>query len=167
MCVAHDGRPGEQSEQRGASAGVSTLAKPKLLDQLRQAFQSHHHGRRNEQTHCMWVKRFIYFHQIRRPAETGEPEINAFLTHFAVQQKVSASTQNQALSALLFLYRYVISRDIGDLGQVIRARKHHWRRFLTIACTGAAIRSRGMESRLARPRDPGRWACLKGERRCR
>jgi site-specific recombinase XerD len=53
----------------------------------------------------------------------GEPEINAFLTHLAVEQKVSASTQNQALSALLFLYRYVIGHEVGDLGEVIRARK--------------------------------------------
>jgi hypothetical protein len=53
----------------------------------------------------------------------AEPEINAFLTHLAVREKVSASTQNQALSALLFLYRHVIGREVGDLGEVIRARK--------------------------------------------
>jgi integron integrase len=69
------------------------------------------------------VKRFIYFHNIRNPVEMAEPEINAFLTHLAVKEKVSASTQNQALSALLFLYRYVLNREIGDLGEVIRARK--------------------------------------------
>jgi integron integrase len=69
------------------------------------------------------VKRFIYFHNIRNPAEMAEPEINAFLTHLAVKEKVSASTQNQALSALLFLYRNVLGRKIGDLGEVIRARK--------------------------------------------
>lgn len=53
----------------------------------------------------------------------GEPEINAFLTHLAVEEKVSSSTQNQALSALLFLYQYVIGKEVGDLGNVIRARK--------------------------------------------
>jgi len=68
------------------------------------------------------VKRFIYFHHVRHPAEMAEPEINAFLTYLAVKEKVSASTQNQALSALLFLYRHVLSREIGDLGEVIRAR---------------------------------------------
>ena len=60
--------------------------------------------------YCHWVKRFVYFHKIRHPAEMAEPEINAFLTHLAVKEKVSASTQNQALSALLFLYRKVLNR---------------------------------------------------------
>jgi integron integrase len=69
------------------------------------------------------VKRFIFFHNIRHPAEMAEAEINGFLTHLAVKEKVSASTQNQALSALLFLYRHVIGREVGDLGNVIRARK--------------------------------------------
>jgi site-specific recombinase XerD len=96
---------------------------PKLLDPLRQALRSRHYSRRTEQTYCHWVKRFIYFHNVRHPAEMGEPEINAFLTHLAVKQKVSASTQNQALSALLFLYRYVLGHEVGDLGEVIRARK--------------------------------------------
>jgi len=98
-------------------------AKPKLLDQLREALRSRHYSRRTEQTYGMWVKRFIYFHNVRHPAEMAEPEINAFLTHLAVKEKVSASTQNQALSALLFLYRHVLGREIGDLGEVIRARK--------------------------------------------
>jgi site-specific recombinase XerD len=62
-------------------------------------------------------------HPLRHPQERGEPEINAFLTHLAVQEKVSVSTQNQALSALLFLYRQVIGREVGELGEVIRARK--------------------------------------------
>ena len=71
----------------------------------------------------MWVKRFIYFHNVRHPAEMAESEINAFLTHLAVEKHVSASTQNQALSALLFLYRHVIGHEVGELGNVIRARK--------------------------------------------
>lgn len=70
-----------------------------------------------------WVKRYIYFHKVRHPNEMAEPEINAFLSHLAVQKTVSASTQNQALSALLFLYRHVLGCEIGDLGEVIRARK--------------------------------------------
>ena len=71
----------------------------------------------------MWVKRFIYFHNVRHPGEMSEPEINAFLTHLAVEKHVSSSTQNQALSALLFLYRNVIGREVGELGDVVRARK--------------------------------------------
>ncbi len=97
--------------------------KPKLLDQLREALRSRHYSRRTEETYCHWVKRFIFFHHVRHPAEMAEPEINAFLTDLAVKKKVSASTQNQALSALLFLYRHVIGREVGDLGEVIRARK--------------------------------------------
>jgi integron integrase len=97
--------------------------KPKLLDRLGEALRSRHYSRRTEKSYGHWVKRFIYFHNIRNPAEMAEPEINAYLTHLAVKEKVSASTQNQALSALLFLYRYVLNRQVGDLGEVIRARK--------------------------------------------
>ena len=71
----------------------------------------------------MWVKRFVLYHHIRHPAEMAEPEINAYLTHLAVKKKVSSSTQNQALSALLFLYRHVIGKEIGDFGKIIRARR--------------------------------------------
>ena len=90
---------------------------------MREALRSRHYSRRTEQTCCQWVKRYIHFHHVRHPAEMAEPEINAFLTHLAVKEKVSASTQNQALSVLLFLYRHVLSREVGDLGEVIRARK--------------------------------------------
>jgi integron integrase len=93
------------------------------LDRLREALRSRHYSRRTEESYCHWVKRFCYFHNLRHPAEMAEPEINAYLTHLAVKEKVSASTQNQALCALLFLYRYVLNREIGDLGEVIRARK--------------------------------------------
>jgi len=96
---------------------------PKLLDRLREALRSRHYSRRTEQTYCHLVRRFIFFHNVRHPAEMAEPEINAFLTHLAVKEKVSASTQNQALSALLFLYRNVIGREVGELGDVIRAHK--------------------------------------------
>jgi len=96
---------------------------PKLLDRLRLALRSRHYSRRTEQTYCYWVKKYIFFHNVRHPDEMGEKEINAFLTHLAVKERVSSSTQNQALSALLFLYRHVLSREVGDLGDVIRARK--------------------------------------------
>jgi integron integrase len=98
-------------------------SKPKLMDQLRESLRARHYSRRTEQTYCSWVKRFIFFHNVRHPEKMAEPEINAFLTHLAVKEKVSASTQNQALSALLFLYRHVIGREVGALSDVIRARK--------------------------------------------
>ncbi len=102
---------------------AGTGARPRLLDQLRQALRSRHYSRRTEQSYVMWVRRFIYFHKKRHPADMAEPEINAFLTHLAVREKVSASTQTQALSAILFLYRHVIGRELGELGDIIRARK--------------------------------------------
>ena len=97
--------------------------KPKPLDQLGQALRARHYSRSTERTYCQWVRRYIFFHNVRHPAKMAEPEINAFLTHLAVKEKVAASTQNQALSALLFLYRHVLGREVGDLGEVIRARK--------------------------------------------
>ncbi len=98
-------------------------AKPKLMDLVVAAMRSRHYSRRTEQAYRNWMKHYIYFHHVRHPAEMGEPEINAFLSHLALEEKVSSSTQNQALAALLFLYRHVINRDVGDLGNVVRARK--------------------------------------------
>lgn len=100
-----------------------TGRKPKLLDQLGEALRSRHYSPRTEQTYRHWVRRYIFFHDVRHPSEMAEPEINAFLNHLAVREKVSASTQNQALCALLFLYRHVLKQEIGDIGEVIRARK--------------------------------------------
>jgi integron integrase len=106
-----------------ATGALRAPTKPKLLDRMRDAMRSRHYSRSTERSYCNWVKRFIFFHNVRHPDEMGEAEINAFLTHLAVKEHVSASTQNQALSALLFLYRHVLDRDVGDLGSVIRARK--------------------------------------------
>jgi len=95
---------------------------PRLLERLDDALHARHYSQRTAKVYRVWVKRFVYFHGLRHPTEMGEPEINAFLTHLAVADKVSASTQNQALSALLFLYRHVLDREVGELGDVIRAR---------------------------------------------
>jgi site-specific recombinase XerD len=89
----------------------------------RSSLRARHYSPRTEETYCQWVRRYILFHVKRHPKEMGEGEINAFLTHLAVKEKVSASTQNQALSALLYLYRDVLKREVGSLGQVVRARK--------------------------------------------
>ncbi len=94
-----------------------------LLDQFRQALRSRHYSPRTEEAYVLWVRRFIHFHSLQHPAEMAEPEINEFLTHLAIKMRVSAATQNQALCALLFLYRQVLKREIGDLGDVVRARK--------------------------------------------
>jgi len=98
-------------------------AGPKLLERLHEAICVRHLSHRTEEAYRYWIKRYLFFHRLRHPQEMGEAEINAFLSHLAVQEKVSASTQNQALSALLFLYRHILKREIGDLGQVIRAKR--------------------------------------------
>ena len=95
----------------------------KLLLQVRDALRSRHYSKRTEDTYVVWIRRYIFFHNLRHPAEMAEAEVNQFLTHLAVKEKVGASTQNQALSALLFLYRYVLVQQLGQLGEVIRARK--------------------------------------------
>lgn len=110
-------------QQQFVSTTSNTTRKPKLLDQLRDALRSRHMSQRTEQSYCLWVKRYILFHHKRHPAEMAEPEINEFLTHLAVKQKVSASTQNQALCALLFLYRHVINKQVGNLEELVRAQK--------------------------------------------
>lgn len=103
--------------------GMTASSQPRLLDQMRDALRTRHYSPSTEKVYCQWVRRFIRFHRMRHPADMAEAEINDFLTHLAVGEKVSASTQNQALSALLFLYRNVIHREVGDLGGVIRANK--------------------------------------------
>jgi len=82
--------------------------KPRLLDQVRQAILARHYSRRTEKAYVHWIKRFIFFHGKRHPIEMGAAEVTAFLTALAVLGKVAAATQNQALSALLFLYRNVL-----------------------------------------------------------
>src|ERR1700730_7922737 len=102
---------------------VPEAAKRKLLEQVREALRSWHYSKRTEATYVEWIKRFIFYHHLRHPSKMAEAEVNQFLTHLAVKEKVSASTQNQALSALLFLYRYVLDHELGQLGKVIRARR--------------------------------------------
>lgn len=97
--------------------------KPKLLNQVREVIRRKHYSIRTEQAYCDWIKRFILFHRKRHPAEMAEPEITAFLTYLAAKANVAASTQNQALSALLFLYREVLQQQIGWLDHVERAKK--------------------------------------------
>jgi Phage integrase, N-terminal SAM-like domain len=87
--------------------GPAALPKPRLLDRVRDEIRSRHYSRRTEKAYVAWIRRYIFFHGKRHPAEMGAPEITRFLTSLAVDRKVAASTQNQALSALLFLYRDV------------------------------------------------------------
>ncbi len=94
----------------------------KLLDQVRDAIRLKHYSIRTEQAYVDWITRYILFHHKRHPKEMGVPEIQDFLTHLAVNLNVSASTQNQALCALLFLYREVLHQDLGPI-DALRAQK--------------------------------------------
>lgn len=98
-----------------------TAGSPKLLDRLRDAIRLRHSSLRTEEAYVAWVRRFILFHGKRHPLEMGAAEINAFLTHLAVEGHVSASTQNQAFSAILFLYQKVLEADPGHIAGVVRA----------------------------------------------
>jgi integrase len=93
-----------------------------LLDQVRDAIRLKHYAYRTEETYVQWIRRYILFHNKRHPKEMGKAEIEAFLTHLAVEGQVSASTQNQALSALLFLYREVLNLDMAGI-DAVRAKR--------------------------------------------
>jgi integron integrase len=95
---------------------------PRLLDRVREAIRVRHYSRRTEEAYVAWIRRFIVFHRKTHPAQMGASEISQFLTWLAVDRRVSASTQNQALSALLFLYKDVLAIGIGAIPPVVRAR---------------------------------------------
>jgi len=100
----------------------TTINPPKLLDQVRDKLRVKHYSIRTEQTYVDWIKRYILFHGKRHPNEMGVHETEAFLTHLAVAGKVAASTQNQAKSALLFLYRQVLGVELPWLDNVTQAK---------------------------------------------
>ena len=95
----------------------------KLLEQVRETLRLKHYSIRTEEAYIRWIKRFILFHNKRHPLEMGLPEIEAFLTHLAVKERVAASTQNQALAAILFLCREVLHRELEGPIEPIRARR--------------------------------------------
>lgn len=97
--------------------------KPKLLDQVRGVARARHYSHRTEDAYVGFIRRFILFHGKRHPSEMGPDEIGEFLTHLAVSERVSASTQNQALFALLFLYREVLRIELPRLDGVVRAKR--------------------------------------------
>jgi integron integrase len=109
-----------------------------LIQRYREELQARHYARRTVATYEQWLRRFLRFHQMRHPRQMGEAEINAFLSHLATEERVSASTQNQALAALLFLYRTVLGGDVGNLEGVIRARK---RQRLPVVLTVGEVRA--------------------------
>jgi site-specific recombinase XerD len=105
------------------SSNHETVNPPKLLDRVRAAIRTRHYSRSTEQTYVSWIRRFILFHRKRHPLEMGKEEMGEFLSHLAVEGHVAASTQNQALNALVFLYKQVLERDVGLIDGVVRAKR--------------------------------------------
>lgn len=99
------------------------MQQPRLLDRVRDAIRLRHYSLRTEQSYIGWIKRYIYFHDKKHPDSMGEPEITSFLSYLASQRNVSASTQNQALSALLFLYKVVLGRELAWMDDIVRAKR--------------------------------------------
>ncbi len=100
----------------------------KLLDQVRAKIRTLHYSYRTEQTYVRWIVAFIRFHQLRHPTGMGGPEIEEFLTHLAVKRKVSASTQNQALNAVVFLFKHILGKEPCEF-KAVRAKQ---RRYLPV-----------------------------------
>lgn len=97
--------------------------KPRLMDAVRNRIRTKHYSRRTEESYTHWIKRFILFNQKRHPSEMGGPEVEAFLSSLAVERNVAASTQKQALAAILFLYKEVLAMDLPWLDGITRAKQ--------------------------------------------
>jgi len=121
-----------------------------FLEEVRAAIRVRHYSLRTERSYVDWIVRFIHFHDRRHPRDMGEPEVAAFLSHLAVDRSVAASTQNQALNALVFLYKVVLRRPLGDLSEVPRAKRPER---LPIVLTQEEVR------RVLRRLDGHSWLC--------
>jgi integrase len=107
-------------------------ARPRLFDQVRSQLRTLHYSCRTEKQYLFWLRRFILFHGKCHPADMSAAEIEAFLTHLAVDRHVSASTQNQALAALLFLYQKVLQVELSWLNGIVRTKRP---RYLPVVLT--------------------------------
>jgi integron integrase len=97
---------------------------PSLLDRVRLAARLRQLSKRTEQAYVQWIRRFVIFHGKRHPRDLAEPDVNAFLSHLASDRQVGPSTQSQALSALVFLYREVLDRPLADVGELVRVKRN-------------------------------------------
>lgn len=111
-------KPTAEREGQGQQQGQK-----RLIPSVREAIRARHYSPRTEESYVGWIKRFIFFHNKKHPAAMGVEEVNAFLTSLAVEGHVAAATQNQALSALLFLYRHVLGMPLPWLNDLIRATR--------------------------------------------
>lgn len=94
-----------------------------FLDEVRNAIRVRHYSRRTEESYLMWIRRFIRFHGLRHPRDMAEPDVGRFLTHLATKEDLAAATQNQALNALVFLYKAVLERPLGEIRGVVRSKR--------------------------------------------
>ena len=99
------------------------MNKPKLMDLVREQIRLKHYSIRTEQAYTQWIRRFILFHNKRHPEEMGASEISSFLSYLAQRQSVAAGTQNQALNALVFLYKQVLDIDVQEIEGVVKAKR--------------------------------------------
>jgi len=113
----------ERLTAKSEPGGPGDASPPKLLDRVRDAIRTRHYSRRTEVAYVTWIRRYIVFHRKAHASTLGAPEICAFLTWLATKRQVSASTQNQALAALLFLYEHVLQMPIGQVEHVVRAKQ--------------------------------------------
>ena len=116
-------RPDASQSKSNACETSLTHSPPKLLDLVRDAIRLKHYSIRTERTYIDWIRRYIYFHNKQHPKDLQERHISRFLTYLAVDRKVAASTQNQALCALVFLYREVLKIQLGEFGEIAWAKK--------------------------------------------
>jgi integron integrase len=116
----------------------SSAPKPKLLDRVHAAIRLRHYSPRTGEAYAGWVRRYVLFHRKRHPADLGEAEVRQFLSHLAEELKVSAATQNQALNALVFLYREVLQLPFGQLEPFVRAKRPE---HLPVVLTKAEVRA--------------------------
>ena len=106
-----------------AEASADAACPPKLLEQMRAHLRTRHYSIRTEEAYLDWVRRFILFHGKRHPRDMGAVEVEAFLSHLAVERQVSASTQNQAKAAILYLYKQVLGIELPWLDEVVQAKR--------------------------------------------
>ena len=149
-----------------APAADEAGAPPRLLDRLRRTIRVRHYSIRTESAYVDWVRRFILFNGKRHPRDLGAAEVTAFLTHLAVDRRVAPTTQNQAKSALLFLYREVLGVQLPWLDEIVGAKSH---RRLPVVLTPSEVRA--LLRRTRRHDGPGRRAALRhrhaaARRRC-
>jgi len=104
---------------------------PKLLDQVRNSLRQRNYSYSTEKTYISWIKRFIIFHDKRHPKEMGEKEIGEYLTHLAVDRNVAPKTQNQALNAIIYLYKYILKIDLGEINTLRPRESKHLPTVLT------------------------------------